>query len=352
MTMVTTSEAAHLGRSVVRLSEIAFAFVNSQAFFAAYQLGVFDALGESSMTADEVAGRIGIDPVACRRLLMVLVTIGLVDRDGQRLRNSELGRLCSSRSPVNLGTISKINPFYRMFEYLPDALREYSPRWQQALGTTPQNAFAALYEDPVRLREFAELMNAFSVPQGRLIAERIDFAQYRCIMDVAGGPGGQAIEIGVQHSHLRGIIMDLEPVCVVAREHIAARGLSGRFTAVAADLLEGPYPSGADVIILGHILHDWSDETCRRILRNCHAALPVQGLLLISESVLGEDFLGERLANAKDLIMMVANEPGARERTSSEYQALLDEAGFDFGEVVRLDAPRDLVIARKRTTEK
>jgi hypothetical protein len=113
--------------------------------------------------------------------------------------------------------------FYRMCEYLPDALREYSPRWQQALGTTAAETFAALYEDPVRLRRFTQLLDAFSILQG---------------------------------------------------EEIAAAGMTGRFTAVPADFFQGSYPAGADVITLEAILHDWSDESCRTILRHCFDALP------------------------------------------------------------------------------
>jgi hypothetical protein len=279
---------------------------------------------------------------------MVLASLNLVEHAQGKFRNTDLGQFCSSRAAVNLGAVSKVNPFYHMFENLTDALREYGPRWQQALGTTPQNAFASLYADPVRLREFAELMNAFSVPQGQLIAECFDFATRKCIMDVAGGPGGQSIQIGLKHPHLRGVITDLEAVCVVARENIVANGLGARFTAVAADLIAGPYPSGADVVLLGHILHDWSDETCLKILRNCAAALPANGMLLISESVLRPDFSGSNLANLKDLIMLVANEPDARERSEQEYRTLLDVTGFDVVDLIRLEAPRDLLVAKKR----
>jgi hypothetical protein len=62
-----------------------------------------------------------------------------------------------------------------MFEYLPDALRAYSPRWQQALGTTQKDVFGALDEDPNRLQQFARFMNAVSIPQGQLIADCFDF---------------------------------------------------------------------------------------------------------------------------------------------------------------------------------
>jgi hypothetical protein len=348
MTMTAVPDSAKLAQAQLRLMDLAFGFVTSQAFVAAHDLGLFDALTTRPATLDDISGKIGIRPVACRRLLMLLVNLGLVERDGDRFSNAEIGELCSSRSPIKLGATSRINPFYAMAGRLTHALREYAPQWQATLGVTAADAFAALYADPVGLREFADLMNAISVPQGRLIAERFNFAPYSCIMDVAGGPGGQSIAIGVRHPHLRGIITDLEPVCVVARENIATAGLDQRFAAVAADLIAGPYPTGADVILLGHILHDWSDDVCCQILRNCAAALPAGGALLISESVLSNDFSGSTVAHVKDLLMLLANESGARERSEGEYRELLDAEGFEVTDLLRLDAPRDLLVARKR----
>jgi hypothetical protein len=344
-TTTGTSRAAH---ALSRLAGIAFAFVNSQALLSAFELGIFDALADGPTTSEDVATRAGIHPVACRRLLMTLASLDLVSCNQGTFTNTELGQFCSSRAEVEIGAVSKNAPFYHMTEYLSDALRDNSPRWQQALGTSAESAFGSLYADPGRLRDFAKLMNAMSMPQGQLIAECFDFAPHQCIMDVAGGPGGQAIQIGLKHSHLRGIVTDMEAVCVVAREQIEANGLATRFTAVAADLIAGPYPSGADVLLLGHILHDWSDETSLTILRNCAAALPAGGTLLISESVLRPDFSGSNLAHLKDLLMLVANEPNARERSEDEYRSLLDSTGFDVMDVLHLDAPRDLLVAKKR----
>ncbi len=332
-----------------RLLDIVTGYCASQAFLAACTLGLFEELSKGPTAAEDLGRRVKIHPVACRRLLVALAKLGLVERQGELYRNSELGQFCTSKSAVNLEAVAGFgDPFYHMFEYLPDALREYSPRWQQALGTTKEDVFGALYEDPARLRRFAQFMNALSIPEGQQIADRFDFNPHRCVMDVAGGSGGMAVQIGLKHPRLRGIITDMAPVCEIAREYIQATGLAGRFTAVPADLFEGPYPQGADVILLGHILHDWSDDNCRKILRNCSAALPAQGVLLVSEKVLEPDFSGSTFALMKDLTMLVACEPDARERTEAEYRSLLDQAGFEMAEVIRLEAPRDLIVARKR----
>ena len=109
----------------------------------------------------------------------------------------------------------------------------------------------------------------------------------------------------------------------------------------------GPTPLGADVITLGHILVDWSDDNCRKILRNCFEALPSQGALLVIESVLNNDFSGKKFAMMLDILLLLLCEPGARERSEAEHRSLLEEAGFQSIEVIRLEGPRDLIVARK-----
>ena len=130
------SGSVSLVQAQLRLMEIAFGFVNSQAFMAAVDLGIFDVLAEAPSTSAEVARRVAIHPVACRRLLMLLVSLGLVEREGNHFRNSEGGALCSSQSAVKLGPMSRINPFYAMTARITDALRDYSPQWQQTLGVS------------------------------------------------------------------------------------------------------------------------------------------------------------------------------------------------------------------------
>ena len=178
MTMMAALDSTKLAQAQLRLMDLSFGFVTTQAFVSAYDLGLFDALTTAPATVDDISGRIGIRPVACRRLLMLLVSVGLVERDGDRFSNTEIGELCSSRSPVKLGATSRINPVYAMAGRLTTALREYAPQWQATLGISAADAFAALYADPGGLREFADLMNAISVPQGLLIADRFDFAAF------------------------------------------------------------------------------------------------------------------------------------------------------------------------------
>lgn len=177
-------------------------------------------------------------------------------------------------------------------------------------------------------------MNTNSAPLGQVMAERFDFTPYQCVLDVAGGLGGMVISIGQRYPHLRGIVMDMGAVCEIAAEYIQAGGLADRVTTAVADLFAG-LTRRAQMSSRWYILHDWSDEKCRIILRHCYEALPRPGVLLVSEKVLNNDFSGDRSALVGDLQMLLCCEPGAKERSDAEYRALLEEAGFREIEIIR-----------------
>jgi len=316
-------------------------------FFAACNLGVFEELGKGPASARELAQRLGFHEEAGHRLMVGLCQLGLLTRGADRFANTAVAEYLTSAALVPLmpllmwGTL-----FYQAWGNLDSAVRECSPRWLQTFGATQQETFANLYKDPAALRRFCGLMSAYSIPQGKLLAEAFDFTRHGCVLDVAGGPGGLIIEVGKRYDHIRGIVLDLPPVCDLADEAIVAAGLKERFVSRHADLFEGPYPGGADVVTLSWVLHDWNDEHCRQILRHCHAALPRGGTLLITESVLNPDHSGTSFAILMSLHMLLFCEPGASERTEAEYTELLESTGFRVERLVRM-TPRDLLVARK-----
>jgi hypothetical protein len=334
-----------------RLVDLATGFCRAQTFFAACNLGVFEALGKQHSTSQALATKLSLHPDATRRLLFALTQLGLIEQNGNLFSNTGLGEYCTSESAVPMSALKVWgNPFYHMWEYLPDAMREYSPRWQQALGTSAEDVFEALYEDPARLRGFTDFLHAWSAPQGQELAERFDFSTVTCVLDVGGGTGALGLAAGTRNPGLRGIVMDVPSVCPIATEYIAKSGLTDRFSAVPGDLFNGAsYPKDADAILLGSVLHDWSDDKCRDILRHCYDALPTDGALLVCEKVVTADSDWATFASMMDLWMLVVSAQGARERTESDFRALLEEAGFRDVEVVAMNAPRDLVLARKRS---
>jgi acetylserotonin N-methyltransferase len=119
---------------------------------------------------------------------------------------------------------------------------------------------------------------------------------------------------------------------------------SDRVELIPGDFFEDPLPE-ADLFAVGRILHDWSEDKIRRLLRKIHDRLPAGGALLIAEKLLDEDKSGPVAAQMQSLNMLVCTE--GRERTLSEYDALLRDAGFTNVEGKRTGTPLDAVLAVK-----
>src|SRR5206468_7541508 len=125
---------------------------------------------------------------------------------------------------------------------------------------------------------------------------------------------------------LRGVLYERTPVLELARDYLADHGVHDRCELVAGDFFES-VPSGGDLYILKSVLHDWDDERCVSILRNCRKAMGADAQLAIVEFVLPEQMTADPTSvpfALLDLIMMVY--AGGRERTEGEFARLLEQA--------------------------
>ena len=104
-------------------------------------------------------------------------------------------------------------------------------------------------------------------------------------------------------------------------------------------------PGGADIYMMRHIIHDWHEDKALTILRNCHAAMPQDGKLMVVESVIppgNEPFGGKFL----DLVMLLI--PGGKERTEEEYRSLFAMADFELTQIHPTETEVSIVEAVKK----
>jgi len=168
----------------------------------------------------------------------------------------------------------------------------------------------------VQLRTISALLAAY------------DFSTLGCLVDVGGGHGNLVAGVLKARSNARGIVFDLPHVVEGAPAVLERAGVRDRCEVVGGSFLES-VPSGGDVYVLKHILHNWDDASSVTILRHCRAAMSCSGKVLVLENALPEaDLRGADALVMLDVHMMVVL--GGRERSVSEYRALFDAAGLRF----------------------
>lgn len=307
--------------------ELIEAFRRSKTMFAAVSLGIFD--GERPQGA------------AVDRLLEACVSLGLLEKRGDEFVNSPIADDYLRRSSPNTlsGYIRYSNAaLYPMWAHLEDAVIEGSPRWVQTFGAEG-GIFSHFFKDEKSKRDFLMGMHGFGMISSARIAGAFDLSRFSRFVDLGGATGHLGLTVKDRYPALRVTIFDLPQVIEVTRE------LTGdRAELFSGDFFIDPLPE-ADIFAAGRILHDWSEEKIRSLLQRIYARLPDGGALLIAERLMDEDRRGPVSTHMQSLNMLVCTE--GRERTLSEYTALLRDAGFSSVEARVTGAPLDAVLAKK-----
>ena len=182
-------------------------------------------------------------------------------------------------------------------------------------------------------------MAARSEQEARDVMASYDFGGVRRLVDVGGGRGVLLAEILRAHPAIHGILTDREGAVAEARTHLEAASLGDRAECIAADFFE-TVPAGADTYLLSRVIHDWDDADAKRILATCRQAMDSASKLLIVDAILPERARERPAAIRMDLHMLLLL--GARERTETEFRALLDSTGFHVHHVVMTLSPAGL----------
>lgn len=195
--------------------------------------------------------------------------------------------------------------------------------------------FQYLREHPEEARNFDAFMANFPDHRHQAVAASYDFSGAALIADIGGGNGEALRRILSQFPGPRGLVFDRDDV-VAAIPPDARSG--GRI-----DVLSGSFfdhvPEGADIYLLVRVLHDWSDDDCIRILRNCRTAMTGSARLLIVEQILEPDPTLGRPAGYLIDTQMMAMFGTARERTESEFGGLLQTSGLALARVIATTSP-------------
>ncbi|HZS64470.1 MAG TPA: methyltransferase, partial [Xanthobacteraceae bacterium] len=231
---------------------------------------------------------------------------------------------------------------YGFWGGLTEGLKTGKPQNEAKQGG---NLFAALYADPDRLRGFVKAMSGLSMGAGRVMAQRFPWKNYRSFVDLGTAEGAVPVALAQAHEHLNGGGYDLPAVRPHFEAFVAEHGLGDRLRFHSGDFFKDALPA-ADVLIMGHILHDWDLDEKKMLLRKAYDALPSGGALIVYDAIIDD----ERRTNAFGLLMslnMLIETPGGFDYTGADCRGWMESAGFKSTRVEPLAGPESMVIGIK-----
>ncbi|XP_073222286.1 cathecol O-methyltransferase 1-like [Cicer arietinum] len=325
--------------------QLSNSIVLSMALQSATELGVFDVLRKAGTTAQlsaqDIASLISCNnnnpeqsPQMLDRILFLLSSHSLLKcslLQDQHILGSyhrlytitPVAKFFASNSDgVSLAPLLALHHhqiFLDSWSQLKDSIREGGIPFNRVHGT---HAFDYPSLDSRFNHVFnTAMINYTTIVMNKLLQCYKGFDEVKSLLDVGGGLGITINMITSKYPHIQGINFDLPRVIEHAPSYPGVEHVGG-------DMFE-TVPK-ADAIFMKWILHDWSDEKCLKLLKNCYNAIPDDGKVIILETVLSiipENNAAWKFASQSDVLMMTQN-PGGKERTEQEFMDLATGAGF------------------------
>ncbi|MCB1275922.1 methyltransferase [Prosthecobacter sp.] len=323
------------------------AFWSSKTLLSAVEMELFTELAKHPGDLATLQGRMGLHPRGARDFLDALVAMKFLQRgdDGIYRNTPETDLFLDKAKPSYMGGILEManHRLYPFWGSLTTAVRTGEAQNESKGGHDP---FTALYADPAKLREFLHAMSGVSRGANMAIAQKFPWSNYQSCADIGTAQGDLVTQIALTQPHLRGIGFDLPEVGPIFEDYITANGLSERVSFSGGSFFTDDLPQ-ADVLLFGHILHDWDLDTKRMLLRKAHAALPPGGAVVVYDSIIDD----ARKENAFGLLMslnMLIETPGGFDYTGTDCITWMQETGFKDCRVEHLVGPDSMVVGIKQ----
>jgi len=326
--------------------QLGLGFWGAKTLLSAIELDLFTELAQRPLGAEEVRERLKLHRRSVRDFLDALVALGMLERDaaGKYNNTAETDLFLDRAKPTYVGGLLEMANLrsYPFWGALTEGLRTGQPQNEAKSGGDP---FKAIYADPQRLENFLSAMTGVSLGAAMAIAQKFPWKNYKTFIDIGVAQGGLPVQVALAHPHLTGGGFDLEVVRPLFEKYVAGQGLSDRLKFYTGSFFEDPLPS-ADVLVMGHILHDWNLQEKKMLLRKACDALPAKGVLIVYEALIDDD----RRENAFGLLMslnMLLETPGGFDYSGADCRSWMHEAGFRETRVEHLTGPDSMVVGIK-----
>ncbi|HKF48481.1 MAG TPA: methyltransferase [Terracidiphilus sp.] len=321
-------------------------FWASKTLLSAVEMEVFTELARGPEKIDALAGRLGLHPRSARDFLDALVALGFLERtNGSYANTASTDLFLDKHKPSYIGGILEManRRLFHHWNHLTEALRTGEKQNEAAHGGV--DVFAAMYADPERLKVFLRGMTGVSHGANLAIANKFPWSGYKTVVDAGPAQGDLLTQVLLKNTHLTGVGFDLPEVGPIFEEYVESHGLSARVKFEPGSFFEQPIPK-ADVVMMGHILHDWGLEEKKVLVRKAYEALPEGGAFIAYDAIIDDDRSKNAFGLLMSLNMLIETDRGF-DYTGADGVAWMREAGFREARVEHLVGPDSMVVGIK-----
>lgn len=322
-----------------------------QTLHSAVELDLFTKLSTHRKLQQSAIGELlGLERQPTRILLLGLVTLGLLKKEGGYYSNSKIAEVAlTSHSPENVISYVKLqhHVMYKGMFHFTRALREFRNVGLDEFPGHEPTLYERLGRRPEIKHIFQDAMHELSVHANRDLAARVDFSNTRYLVDIGGGDGTNAIELAKANAGMRAAVFDLPTVCPIAERKIREAGLDARVDVIGGNCFEDALPREADCYLFSHFCTIWSPQRNEALFRKAYEALPSGGRVVVFNMMQEDDESGPiSAAVGSPYFLTIATGEGML-YTWAEYERWMKNAGFCDIERVRLARDHGAVIGTK-----
>jgi hypothetical protein len=228
--------------------KIAMGFMAAKHLFVASEVGLFEALAAGPATIEELARRTNVPPRTIAIAAAAMVSLGLIEQDGERYQNGEPAAAFLAGKPG-----PDLRPMLRFFDQIS------YPTWQKLA-------------DAVRTGNGQAQFGKFDKRQQEIFSAGVE---------AISGPGAAAFAILRRYADLRGTLFELPGPCAVARQKLANLPEGSRIVIVEGDVFKDALPAGHDALIVANTAHVFSVPHNIELMRKMRAGVPPGARLLL-----------------------------------------------------------------------
>lgn len=328
--------------------ELGLGFQASKTLLAATKLGVFESLAAGPRTGAELEDELGLHPRSSADFLDALVALDVLDRENGEYRNTPASEaFLVPGSPSYLGGFLEManDRLYHFWGNLENGLR--TGRTQNELEDDDTHPFeGVIYQDDAILEQFVGAMTGLSLGVADALATELRWSAFETVVDLGTSEGVVPKRIAEENDHVRAIGVDLPRVEPYFQAFVEGSPAADRIEFRSGDFFADEPLPGADVYVLGHILHDWGLEDKRDVLEKVFEAVNPGGMVVVYGTMIDEERRDAELPLLMSLNMLLET-PEGFDYTAGECIEWLHDAGFEGGEASPLPGPESMVQAWK-----